>query len=202
MENIIQTDLLNIVIFYVNILKKPITSYDDYTINKEGSKYLLGQTLRQLHLPKERYYVSIAANELWNKLTSENIFDSFYINNVKVDKVNEEFVGQYKGASGLPYKTEIVKNGENFEYRAVFHDDHIIPITVIIDELIKIENLNHDSVRDIINKIGVCKMLKSEDRKIKEKKKRPFDENKVIEIIYKKYGINLLNYNYFKETIN
>ena len=91
----------------MNILKKPITSYDDYTINKEGSKYLLGQTLRQLHLPKERYYVSIAANELGNKLTSENIFDSFYKNNVKVDKVNEEFVGQYKGHPVYPIKQKL-----------------------------------------------------------------------------------------------
>ncbi len=37
-------------------------------------------------------------------------------------------------------------------------------------------------------------MLKSEDRKIREKSKRPFSENEVIENIYLKYGIYIRGY--------
>lgn len=86
--------------------------------------------------------------------------------------------------------------GESFAYREVFHDEHIIPINVIINELLKLSNLNYQTVVEILSKISVCKMLKTEDRSIYNARKRVFDVNEIIETTYLEANIYVKDYPY------
>ena len=80
------------------------------------------------------------------------------------------------------------------QYNDVFHDEHIIPLEMIINELkeIKKPDINEDTynqVRKILDKIYICKMLKSEDRDLLDSRKRKSTD--VIEVV---------EYNYLQRT--
>ena len=42
-------------------------------------KYLLNQTIRQYQIPKDHYFVSEKALELWKQIRKDSIFDYMYI---------------------------------------------------------------------------------------------------------------------------
>ena len=86
--------------------------------------------------------------------------------------------------------------GDSFLYREVFHDEHMITICDIINELLNLEVVSEENVIDILNKIYVCRMLKEEDRNLKPKNHRTTDLKYVIEEVYDKCGIELIK-NYF-----
>lgn len=149
-----------------------------------GSEYLLNQTIRQYNQPKEHYFISEKAYEVWNRITSENIMDKYYRERVALDRTDGSITLKcYKGNSRQ--FTEWTPNkGDVLTYRDVFHDEHIVPIKMIIKELVELKDLNYESVENILSKIRVCKMLKEEDKKIKNKSNRSTDYKKAIEDNY------------------
>lgn len=161
----------------------------------KSCNYLLNQILRQWDIPKENYYVSKAADALWKELASEDdsINNYTYTQKVKFNKDNPVTVDVYKGSEkkGTPTKlSKDDKENNTFKFNSVFHEEHIIPICVVMDKLCELyeeDKLNYENVVNILNKISICKMLKREDRKLNEmnfKKNRPFDVEKILKEQY------------------
>lgn len=164
-------------------LGAPTDKYNAECINLWSPKYLLGQILRQI--PVKKKHVSDAAQELWNQLTDEDIWKYNYQDKVPVTEGNQKtIVNKYSGAS----KNALVESiGKDFIFRDVFHDEHIIPIAVIIEELLKLKDseITPEKVAKIIDKICICRITKEEDRKITPRYKRSSDLSEAYETAYK-----------------
>ena len=157
-------------------------------------QYLLNQFLRQISIPRERCLVSKRAQEKWNSLMGdEDINKYYYRENVKVKF--DGFIEEYKGANKKPNDGRIIEKGQSFIFRDLFHLEHVVPISVIIEELCKLYDngkLNYENVDKVVKSIYVCRMLKEEDRQITEKFNRPANKDEVIETIYHEHGIYLV----------
>ena len=155
-----------------------------------NSDYLLGQIIRQYNISEDKFYISQKANSLWEQISKQNIWNYSYQDKVFCENEKEIIVKSYKGASSK-YSTTTLKSGVRFIFNDVFHDEHVIPINVIIKELKSLSEYTYKAVEEILDKIKVCRILKEEDREIKEKSRRPSDFNYVVENIYKKYEIEI-----------
>ena len=155
-----------------------------------NADYLLGQIIRQYKIASDKFYISKAALDIWSEILNDNIQNYSYRDNLKCTK-GPVTVKVYKGASSK-YEEVTLDCDSTFIFNDVFHDEHIIPINVVIKELRKLTNYTYKNVSEILNKICICRMLKEEDRRIKEKSKRPFDVETVIDEIYAKYNIEVL----------
>jgi hypothetical protein len=101
---------------------------------------------------------------------------------------------EYMGASKEPVNNEgrLLHMGDSFIFRDVFHVEHIIPISMIIDRLVELDEkdeLNDETINETLNLIYVCRITKQEDRSIKEKCNRSLVVNDVIENVYLPAGI-------------
>ena len=187
---------ISLIITFIEALK----TKEGYITGPNGEcigaiKYLLNQTLRNYWIPKEHFLISEAANNLWKTIQSKDMWNVFYKECVTVESEEPVYLDIYKGASNQFIRRPF-SNGEKFCYKDVFHDDHIVPIDQIIDELVALETVDDESVKRIIAKIYVCKMLKKEDRELHNKTKRPSNVSDVINGIYSNNGIRVLGWTY------
>ena len=197
MEYNINNKAIDIIIYYLNVIKskEPITAH--LAINRSSASYLLKQTVRQLILPREKCYLSVKAKELWDQITDEEIFNYWYRNSVRSKNQKELTVPIYSGASKKPWEIRKLNQNDTILFREVFHDDHIIPIRLIVDRLLQLNYINYENVKNVLKDISICRMLKEEDRLISEKSKRAYNEREIITKLYRdKYGIILIDYNY------
>ncbi len=157
-------------------------------------KYLLGQIIRHYRIPEENYYVSVDAKILWDKITDDDLYSYYSTRTVEIKKENNlPHLPQYKGNNNKPESYKIdTKVGNKFIFRSVFHEEHPIPIKVIIEELYKLENPTRESVRNILNQIRLVYMLKEEDRRLPKTKDRTFNFDDVIKKIYKVQNIEVI----------
>ena len=191
MENNVVLDIIIEFVKAVKGAKKEIVSVvngKEYKIKAAG--YLLGQIIRQYNIPEDHYYISVAAENKWKELSNENIWDFVYRDSITCTSEVPVSVKKYKNNEKDPTK-DVIKNGENFIFRDIFHDEHIIPIRVIIENLLKLDTLTYENVEKILNQIYICRILKSEDRNIKPKSNRPFDFEIVKKQIYEPQNIIL-----------
>lgn len=154
-------------------------------------RYLLNQSIRQYDIPAENHHLSQAAHERWTGLTTADIRKYHYRDIVVCDKLSSPvqhalFNGPKK--KGLP--TTLTK-GSKFHFREMFHEDHVIPVSMILDEIIKMNPVNYASVDNILNKMHICVILKKEDRKIGRTVGRTLDFEETINNVYEANGIYL-----------
>ena len=146
-----------------------------------GVDYLLGQIIRQIDVPAERKHLSIRAIEKWKELglKEADIWNYNYQDWISCN--TSASVNKYKGASKNGESVNVANNG-GFKFRDVFHDEHTVPIHDILEELFNIpkEQLTHEKISEILDKIHICRILKSEDREIRPK------YNRGCELDYKK----------------
>ncbi|MBR2391448.1 MAG: hypothetical protein IKB06_03030 [Clostridia bacterium] len=140
--------------------------------------------------------ISKKADNLWQQMFNEDkdIRKFSYNDKIVVDKNPTDkiykFSGNKKQAVGeLEIKTD-KKGVAKIQYNDVFHDKHIIPLEMIINELkeIKKPDINEDTynqVRKILDKIYICKMLKSEDRDLMDSRKR--NSTNVVDVVETNY---------------
>ena len=190
----------DIVIHYLGLMNTEEDLDSDYEVHQNSAKYLLNQTVRQLYLPTSKYYLTKMAKETWDKIRTkdDDIYNYWYRNSVEKNVEGEVEVKLYKGASKTPYDIKPIKKGDKFIFKDVFHDDHIIPMKLILKRLLALENPNRENVQTILDDITVCRMLKSEDRKIIRMHNRPYNEDEIIKTIYSEKDIILINYDYDK----
>ena len=189
-------EVFDIIATLVKSFKTPDDNGKPYVVSKYKGKdkylwncnYLLNQILRNYDVPPERYHVSKAAKELWDSITDKNIRDYYYHQKVVNEKLDEVEIIEFKGSSKNGTKRTMHK-GDSFVYRDVFHNEHVIPISMIIDELVNLPNPDeYDALEKVLDKIHVCRMLKIEDRGIPSiyKNKRPDSFEEVIKEVYEK----------------
>lgn len=95
------------------------------------------------------------------------------------------------------------KNGQNVQihpndkvcFNDMFHVDHIVPVKLIMDELLKLTQINSQNVSNILQKMYLCRMLKEEDRLLGRTAGRTLCYNNNINNIYKKRGICVIDPN-------
>ena len=167
---------------------------DNITLN--GCSYLLNQAIRQLQVSPCHYFVSEKAQELWDKISSDSIFNYTYRDKVIKDVEGDVIIEKFRGGEGKPYATPTIKRGDSFVFNDVFTDEHIVTVSNIIDELLNLPEHTYEAIENVLNKIYICKMLKREDRLIKNKKNRSMDYREVVAFDYKDSGIELLNFDY------
>ena len=155
-----------------------------------AAKYLLGQIIRQYEIPEDHYYISYEAEKLWGLLSNDDIWKYCYRAIVQCDTNNNLIVKKYRNNEKNPSEQEI-KHGDKFIFRDVFHDEHIVPIKVIIENLLSLTDLTYENVENILDKIYICRILKSEDRNIPQKSNRPFDFEKAKKEVYEPCNIAL-----------
>lgn len=187
--------ILDLIIKYVEAIKKGgilREKFGDTVIEVHAARYLLNQTLRQLGLSKDKYFISERAKDLWAKITDEPIEKYFYQDKITCTKQGPISVDLYRGNEAKSYATIHLKKNDTFTYRTVFSNEHMIPINMIINALLKEKELNYENVLEIIDKIRVCRMLKEEDKKIKRKVTRSLELEEVIKVDYEGVGIKVL----------
>lgn len=175
----------DIIIEFIKACKNDFKICNSSDSNYIGNcRYLLNQILRQYSIAHDHYYISKKAILKWNQITDESIFNYYYRDYVEVKKIGPITIKTYRGNSNK-FDEKIVNKGDKFCFRDVFHDEHIVPIKMIYNELINLDNVDKESVKSILNKIYICRILKEEDRTISSKYKRSTNVNEVIEKDYK-----------------
>ena len=175
---------------------------DDGTNRLWGAKYLLGQILRQYRIKDSHIFISVAADKLWKEVTNEEMCNYNYTMGVPVHR--EKYLELYKGASKTPFYKGVFKDGDNFQYRQVFHDEHVIPIEMIIKKLEEEKDLNYTNVQKILDNIYMCRMLKSENLELNKgnRNAREWDVKETIQKIYKeKHYIEIVGWEEKKNNL-
>lgn len=178
---------------------------DNYDVKLDSVHYLLGQTIRNLWNKKGHICISKKALEKWNELkVGEPIINYSYQKPVYYKNEEPVYIKCYKGASSSPYyggEVKYVGNSSYFRFRQVFHIEHIVPIGVILEELLKVDiNLDKEvlykELNFILDKIYVCFMLKEEDKELNKVNKIKRSDNylEVINSDYKKAGIEIVKW--------
>ena len=153
-----------------------------------GIKYLLGQIIRQVGVPDDRKHLSEKALEKWKKLGLEenDIWNYNYQDKITVD--TPVCIESFKGSEKESTTVEINGKGD-FAFNDVFHDEHIVPIHDILKELLDLskDKLTKDKIAEYLDKIHICRILKSEDKAIHPSYNRGYelDYKKIYENIYK-----------------
>ena len=188
-----ENNVLDIIIEFIKGYKSKDAriASSDGTCVINNCKYLLPQIIRQYGLNANQYYISKEAINLWNKISDKPIFDYWYRDKVLVEKDVQIAASRFVGNSN---KEEIVtlKKDESFVFRDIFHDEHIVPIKMIVDELVALDEPNYDNVKAILNKIAVCRMLKTQDRSINHKYNRSTNLDEVLNNDYKDIELHQL----------
>ena len=125
---------IDLIIHLLNTIKVEEDINNYLELHQNSALYLLKQTVRQLQLSKNNYFLSEAAYKKWDKISKDDIWKYWYRNTVKCDKESETDVSLFKGGSNTPYDRRIIRLNDKFIFKDVFHDDHIIPIKLIIIE--------------------------------------------------------------------
>jgi len=190
-----KNEVFDTIITFVQSLKKERDCIESKYKGEESwiwnTSYLLNQIIRQYNVPAERYLLSEKAKAKWDEITDEDITKYYYREKV-ICKHNNIEVIEFKGSSKIGVKRPLNEN-DSFIYRDVFHNEHVVPVEGIIKELLNEDNLTYERIDAILKKLYICRMLKEEDRNITEKYHRPNNPKTVIDNIYKKAGINIVD---------
>jgi hypothetical protein len=174
------------------LLKAFLPLHSQINIDKaalNSLRYLLGQSVRQYDIPLENYHISQAALERWEQLSKDKIEKYHYRDMVKCDNLTKLYrFKQFKGASKSGNPRKLHPNG-SFVFRDMFHEDHVIPVSLILNELIKIKTVDENSVKEQLNKMHICIILKEEDRKLGRTISRTANFVDTINNVYKPKGI-------------
>ncbi len=168
----------------------------------DSLRYLLGQAIRQYDVPKENYHISQAAKERWDELSNDYILNYWYHKQVKCDKLTaSKRYKLYKG-SEKEGKEVLLHIGDSFVFREMFHEEHTIPVSLIMRELTDDPNIStKKDIKELLNRMHICIILKEEDRDINHylgrTARRTLDFASNVKNIYDKRGIKLLPYAQF-----
>ena len=174
--------------------RKEKTNPNPNNADLKSLKYLINQAIREYDIPEENHHLSEAVHERWDELTTRDIREYHYKKKVICDKLTgpvkyELFIGAKKIG-----KPTVLTKGSEFEFRMMFHEDHVIPVSMIFDKMVEMPVVDKRSVENLLNGMHMCVILKKEDRKISRTKGRGPDFNTTIASVYNPAKIILHNY--------
>lgn len=138
---------------------------------KVEANYLLSQILRQYIIPQSNWHVSKAAEAAWSTITSSPIGSYTYKQPFIADKLCSSIsIPTYKGASRKEQSILTINPGQTVQFNQLFVCEHITPIADVIKALKSLNLQNNPNLRsqvtDILEKICICRILRTEDRSI------------------------------------
>ena len=101
----------------------------------------------------------------------------------------------FKGANKEGEERELFPN-DSFLFNELFHEDHVIPVSMILEEIVKLKTINKKTIIGKLKMMHICVILKEEDRKIGRTGNRSINFNQVIKDVYNKNGIKLARYKF------
>lgn len=125
-------------------------------------EYLLGQTIRQYEPAENHQHVSIGAWEYWKIEASDN-----------EDIRQFQYDWKYKKKQNVQAKKKQKDQFENFNTH--FIQEHTTPVADIKKELINKNSINHRSIKKILEKMHISRILKTEDKAIQKNSGRGLD---------------------------
>ena len=131
-------------------------------------KYLACQCIRQYASPSNHYHVSVAAQELWDKLTTKRIEDYFYRDPIVLDKLDLPLeLPVYYGASKKGHPRLLDRNSK-IVFNNLFQCDHVVPVKTFFERLVRLcdQGLTPDIVNNVLDEIHLCTITKDEDHNI------------------------------------
>ncbi len=167
-------------------------------VNVIKPKHNLNYEVRHFKLKDDHIVVSEAAiNKLVELGYNKDDMKHFIYNESIVNHSGHDVeVIKYRNKTIKPY---VIKNGEKFIWKDVFIYEHMVTVSDIVNELLKLDttrdlSIVYNDVAAILDKIYVCKMLQVEDKAInpKFKSKRGLDINKIICEVYAPSGIKIV----------
>ena len=169
----------------INAINDLLPAYQSATgRDAQNLRYLIGQLIRQYHIPNGNWHISAAARDRWDALTTANIKGFHYRDVVICDKLTSSAVYElYKGANKTGTPTRLHR-GAKFQFRQMFHEDHVIPVSLIIDELKNRPNPTQNDIQCILNGMHLCVILKEEDRRIGRTQNRTLNYQQTIANVY------------------
>ena len=189
----IKTNTKNNKAKYCEIDEFKITDYQD----------VFNSMIRHIEIPEENYYVSKEAIKLWEKLSKDNIFNYHYTDSVKYDFTEPIRLPHYTGgAKKTNLYIDFPNKNNKFDFRSVFHEEHITDIKSICKKLISLpdEELTEENIHNILSNICIAIILKEEDHKLKKndrgitfKEAIPYYDKEGIELLTKAQYIEYYN---------
>ena len=150
---------------------------------------ILNKTIRHYIIPSKHWCISEKADKLWKSITNENIEQYGYQQVIPCNKADgSQSAVFYKGNSGEGTRKSI-PNERPIRYNEIFIIEHVIPVAEIIKQLKKMPHWTRSNVREILDSMYICRMLKEEDRKITRKSKRGSCFDYILTNIYEPAGI-------------
>lgn len=152
--------------------------------NLDSLKYLIVHSIRKYDVPARHRHVSKKAYARWVQLSDEDIMTKHYQDRVFCDKL-AGIVRQYdlyKGAKKKGARQDVSEEG--FRFREMFHEDHVIPVSLIFNALIAMKTVNRKSVKELLNKMHICILLKEEDHELGRTKNRSLNYQETIRKVY------------------
>ena len=81
-----------------------IDQFANKSMTLNDCSYLLNQTIRQYQLPRDHYFVSEKAQELWNKISSKSIFNYKYRDKITKNIEGQVEIRKFRGGERDPYE--------------------------------------------------------------------------------------------------
>lgn len=154
-------------------------------------RYLIGQSIRQYDIPLENHHVSQAALVRWKCLSKDKIEKYHYRDQVKCDNLSKPTRFKlFKGASKNGTYRRLVPNNY-FIFRDMFHEDHVIPVSLILNAMVSLNPISRTSIEELLNSMHLCVLLKDEDRHIGKTSGRTLNFKDIIKNVYNANGITL-----------
>lgn len=157
------------------------------------SKQMLRDVIRKFKVGRDHVYISNNAQKLWNNIMVKNdMYNYQYTDRIICTKKSDSKVKLYKSNENKSFSTTTLSLGNEYKYNNIFHDDHMILLSVLINRLTSYDRINEKEVNELFDNIYICKMLKEEDRNIGKKYRlnRPYDIDE-IKRIYKDNGVEI-----------
>ena len=179
--------ILHLLKGYQQEMTRPIPNVRDL----DNLHYLLGQSIRQYDIPSGNHHVSQEAHRRWTELSTDDINKYHYKDKVVCDNLcGSVTYDYYKGANKFGEPATLSK-GSVFDFRQMFHEDHVIPVSLILGQMIQMQTPNNKAIENLLNKMHLCIILKEEDRKIGRTKGRSLVYSDTIEKVYNSSGVYL-----------
>ena len=177
--------------YIIDAILALLAGYKDLSSGNQPSKqdlhsfkYLLGQTIRAYIIPANQIHVSVGASQRWKKLTSASIFKFTYDEFVTCDVLQTSVPCNFYNGSQKNGTPTQINPGDRFRFNNMFHVDHVIPVSLILNELIGLTAPCAQQVKNTLDKMHLCYILKDEDRKLGRTKSRTTNFQQTIKNVY------------------
>lgn len=177
----------------VRAIVELLNSYKSLQTEQEKSSvhYLLGQLVRTYRIADDHVHISKSAKATWEKITSDDISDKWFHQTVKCDWVTTPISLSFFTGSMKSGESRVVHKNDTFQFNKVFHVDHVTPVSLILSDLKNLNQIDETSVAEILNKMHICRILKTEDRRLGRTKERSLNYEEVIEKIYNPNNVEI-----------